>query len=63
MLTIGRDVFHFLSACVGLIWLGQDGDEHGDGPVVVEDPKHQPHPSQDHKTVDVAHDYHGPEQA
>ena len=32
---------------VGLIRLGQDGDEHGEGAVVVQDAKDQPDPKRD----------------
>ena len=60
LLTIRSHVFHFLSTCVGLVWLGQNCDEHGDGPVVVEDAKHEEDPPQNNRAMNMAHNHNEP---
>jgi len=43
-------------AGVGLIGLGQDGDTHGEGSVVVEQPKDEPDAAEDDGAMGVQHD-------
>ena len=43
-MNIFMQMRHLWSTDVSLIWLGEDGDEHCEGSVVVKDSQNQPDP-------------------
>ena len=51
------DMIQSRPTLVAHVWLGEDGDGHGEGSVVVEDGQHQPDPPQYDQPVAVTQDH------